>query len=254
MAKSLRSTTRKRNRAAMRATVGARDEAKVLRKVVRKTVTRVLAAGGGGSGGGGESEASLRALLGGVGGASAHLVTAAPTQRRKLPFTFNPALRERRLAEGLEDDTDDEALDAGAVNEKGEPLRGEPVPTGAASVLAAAAHGGGGGGGGGGTGDEGMAAERAAAGAEEEEGGEAAAVRRLLVQQSGRKRASTKPVGKRDMSASYHDWENKDLVNPAVPGFFYEELPKGARRARKDARGAGKKKWLQKAGPIPVAR
>ena len=83
---------------------------------------------------------------------------------------------------------------------------------------------------------------------------EAEAVRRLLTQQSGRKVAVGKPAGKREMSTSFYDWQNKDLVNPSVPGFFYEELPKGKGRARKEARG-GKLKHLRKSGgSIPFSR
>jgi hypothetical protein len=229
----------------MRGTVGKRDETKVLRKVVRHSAARALAAAAGG--GGGASEAALVSLLGGAGGASAHMVTLAPTHRRKLPYTFSTALREQRLAAGLEDDTDDEAVEAGAVNEKGEPLRGEPVPTGAASLSAQGAAAAAAAAGGAAGGEDGMA-----------EGGEAEELRRLLgggaPQLSGRKMAGNKPVGKRDMSASYYDWQNKDLVQPAVPGFFYEELPKGKGKLKRDARG-GKYKHVKKGGGIfPVAR
>ena len=236
MAKSLRSKSQKRNRAAMRSTIGARDETKVLRKVVRRSAARAITVGAV------ANEAAARSLLGGVGGSSAHMVTLAPTHRRKLPFTFNAALREQRLRDGLEDDTDDEAVEAGALNQNGELARGEPAPTGVASLAAAAARGSGGGGGGGGD-DDGMA---------EGEGAEAEALRRLLgVEQSGRKRAGDKPTGKREMSASFYDWQTKDLINPAVPGFFYEELPKGKGRAERDAKGgagkgAGRYKHLAK--------
>jgi hypothetical protein len=233
MAKSLRAHCKRRARTLMRETVGRRQEDKVLRKVTRRTAHALLASGE-------ASQAAVVALLGGVGGASRHLVTLAPAKRRALPFHFNPSLRASRLASGLEDDTDseEEADGSGRVNEKGEPALGEPIPTGAATASAgnaghfgAAAAGGGGGGGGGG-----MEGEEAEEGEEELEGdlddGEE------VVEQSGRKMAAGRPAGKRDMSDRYYDAQMKDLVNPLVAGFYSSEVPKGRKAAAKAARAA----------------
>jgi len=201
MAKSLRAHCKKRARTAMRETVGTRAAEKVLRKTTRSTLRGLLAAGG--------SEAALRSILGGAGGASARLVTLEPVARRALPYTFNAPLRAARVEGAIEDDTDDEAAEraAGAKDERGELLHSEPAPTGAKTAgtapvfrgLAAA-------------GDDGAGA--GADGAPEP---------------GGALRAFDKPVGKREMSSSYHAWQVLDKVNP-VAGFY--EVPAGKSRKK----------------------
>ena len=235
MAKSLRAHCKRRARTLMRQTVGKRQEDKVLRKVTRRTAASMAAAGA-------ESQAAIVALLGGVGGASRHLVTLEPRKRRALPFSFNHGLRAVRSAEGLEDDTDseEEADGTARVNEKGEPALGEPIPTGAKTsrgkgvrqdVMGRGA--------GAGEGAEGAAEEEEEQEEQEEEDlegdlddGE------HVVEQSGRKMAGDKPVGKREMSDRYYEWAQKDLVNPHVSGFYSEEIPKGKRALAKDQRKA----------------
>jgi hypothetical protein len=239
MAKSLRAHCKRRARTLMRQTVGKRQEDKVLRKVTRRTAHALLA-------GGDKSEADVLALLSGVGGGSRHLVTLQPRKRRALPFHFNSNLRAVRVASGLEDDTDSEEEADGTerVNEKGEPARGEPVPTGAAAptggnagFFMASGGGSGGGGGGAGSSGEGMGEE----GEEEEELEGDLDEGEDVVEQSGRKMAADKPVGKRDMSDRFYEWAQKDLINPHVSGFYPSELPLGKKAAAKAARKAKSK-------------
>jgi hypothetical protein len=219
MAKSLRAHCKKRARTMMRETVGTRLQAKHLRKTTRGNLKTLLASS---ALVGDASEADVRAVLGGAGGASAHLVTLAPRARRALPYSFNAELRAARRAGDIEDETDDDAEDvaAGARNERGDLLHAEPVPTGAktfgtAPIFAGLAGGDAGGGGGGG-GDD--APQPAAA-----------------------TRAFDKPVGKREMSASYYDWQKIDEVNPHVAGFY--DVPAGKNRklhGSRDGRRKGK--------------
>jgi len=202
MAKSLRAHCKKRARTAMRETVGARQSAKILRKTTRATLTGLISAGA--------SEAALREVLGGAGGASARLVTLEPAARRALPYTFNAELRAARFAGAVEDDTDDEADEraAGAKDQRGELLHAEPAPTGAKTAGTAPVFVG-----------------FAAAGDDGAADADGAPV------PGGALRAFDKPVGKREMSSSYNTWKKLDEVNP-VPGFY--EVPAGkSRKPRK---------------------
>jgi hypothetical protein len=226
MAKGLRAHCKRRARTLMRETVGKRQEDKVLRKVTRRTAQALLAAGE-------ATQAAVMSMLGGVGGASRHLVTLAPQRRRALPFHFNPALRASRAAAGLEDDTDseEEADGSARVNEKGVPALGEPVPTGAATAS---------------EGNAGHFGAAAAAGCGEEEEEEDAEEDEDLegeggaevVEQSGRKMAAGRPAGKRDMSDKYYEAQMMDLVNPSVAGFYSSEVPKGRKATAKAAKAA----------------
>jgi hypothetical protein len=219
MAKSLRAHCKRRARTLMRETVGKRQEDKVLRKVTRRTAQALLAAGE-------ATQAAVVSMLGGVGGASRHLVTLAPQRRRALPFHFNPALRAARAAAGLEDDTDseEEADGSARVNEKGEPALGEPIPTGAATASE------------GNAGHFGAAAARE--GDEEEEEDEELEGGAEVVEQSGRKMAAGRPAGKRDMSDKYYEAQMMDMVNPSVAGFYSSEVPKGRKATAKAAKAA----------------
>ena len=225
MAKGLRAHCKRRARTLMRETVGKRQEDKVLRKVTRRTAQALLAAGE-------ATQAAVMSMLGGVGGASRHLVTLAPQRRRALPFHFNPALRASRAAAGLEDDTDseEEADGSARVNEKGVPALGEPVPTGAATASEGNAGHFGAAAGAGGGGEE----AEAEAEAEEDEDLEGEEV----VEQSGRKMAAGRPAGKRDMSDKYYEAQMMDLVNPSVAGFYSSEVPKGRKATAKAAKAA----------------
>ena len=232
MAKSLRAHCKRRARTLMRETVGKRQEEKVLRKVTRRTARDLLASGA-------ATEAAVRSLLGGVGGTSRHLVTLEPVKRRALPFHFNAGLRASRVASDQLDDTDSEEEADGTerVNEKGEPARGEPVPTGARTAsqgnAGAFADGSGAGGGAGG----GMGGEEEEEEEEEDMEGDLDEGEEV-VEQSGRKMAAGKPAGKRDMSDRYYAAAGMDLVNPAVAGFYSEEVPLGKKAAAKAKRMA----------------
>ena len=205
MAKSLRAHCKKRARAEMRATVGVRQATKALRKTTRGTLRALVADGA--------SESAMRDMLAGAGGASAHQVTLEPRIKRKLPYTFNQALRESRIRGGVEDETDDEAENVGARNERGDLLRGEPTPTGAATagmdpVISLPSAG-------------------SAAAGETDERAQWGAVLR----------AFDKPLGKREMSASAYDWAVKDVVNPVVAGFY--EVPAGKNKKKRGDRYQG---------------
>lgn len=196
MAKSLRAHCKKRARTAMRETVGARSAAKILRKTTRSTLRGLLEAG--------ETEAELRTILSGAGGASARLVTLEPRKTRVLPYTFNTELRSARIAGDVEDLTDDEAEDVeqSARNERGELLYEEPVPTGSMTF-----------------GTEPVFSGMSAADGVAEDVD--------VVVSGAALRAFDKPVGKREMSASYHAWKKLDEINSNKAGFFDSEVPLG---------------------------
>jgi len=137
------------------------------------------------------ADAAARALLGGVAGASARLVTAAPGRKRALRYTFNASLRAARLGAGLEDETDDEAADDRA----GSGLVGDEGATGAhvtADVV-----------------------ESFGAVTEDAETDSA-----RLVEEAGMKKAPGKPVPKRGMGPRFREWADKDLSQPLTAGLF----------------------------------
>lgn len=138
---------------------------------------------------------AARALLGGVAGASARLVTAAPARKRALRYTFNSTLREARMGAGLEDETDDEAVADGAVA-----VGGGYAEQGVDSSANADDVMGGGGGGGGGAG--------------------AQPTETTAIEEAGRKKAPGKPVPKRGMGPRFREWEDKDAAQPLTAGLF----------------------------------
>lgn len=249
-----------------------------MRKTVRATMRALLKSGGAGVAPGGLTEGVLREMISGAvpagssGASAAALVTLEPRQRRKLPYTFNAALREQRLAQAVEDDTDDEADVAAKeleVDSEAEERGGEPEQSGAATAgrralirdrvrgtharAAAAAAAAAGAGGMDVEGEEGGAAAAAAAAVAAEE--EAAAVAAALAKpvQSGRKMAPEKPAGKRDMSAEFYEYAMRDIINPRVSGFY--AVPEGKRKkARAARRGAKKPEPLFAPSSVPHVR
>lgn len=205
MAKSLRAHCKRRARTAMRETVGTRIADKIMRKTTRSTFSKLLASG--------SSEEELRSVLSGADGASARLVTLEPRKTRALPYTFNTELRAARIGGEIEDMTDDEAAEVedGAKNERGELLHAEPVPTGERTF-----------------GTEPIFLGMAAA---DDDGAGAGADG--PVQPGAALRAFDKPVGKRDMSASYHAWTKMDKINPYKAGFYGSEVPLGKNKKNK---------------------
>jgi hypothetical protein len=156
----------------------------------------------------------LRGMLSGVGGASASLVTTAPTHKKKLRHSFNTGLREQRLKEGLEDETDDEA-----VEEEAKAARRRAAGAGAGSSVGAGA----------GAGDDEDGEER--------------------VEMSGMLKAPDKPLPKRQMTTQYYEWQSKDLVNPNAPGVFDVVHKPSASRQRWLANKKKKGKAIGK-GPV----
>jgi hypothetical protein len=107
MAKSIRSKIMKKHRAHQRKTVGEKATTKILRKTVRR-MKRSL----------GELDedrpttlAALRVALATGSAAAVADATGRAVDKKKLRYTFNSALREQRLADDLEDVSDDEAAD-----------------------------------------------------------------------------------------------------------------------------------------------
>ncbi len=143
----------------------------------------------------------VKDLLSGVNGAGAGLVTEAPAKKKKLRYTFNTALRQKRLEDEVEDETDDE-------EEGGEELM---------EVRAEA--------------EEGYSEIRVTGG-----GPDGAA------EQAGRTKHPDKPMGKRGMSASYYDWQNKDLAQPHASGMYDSSFDGqlGLRGRQTSKRKAGK--------------
>jgi hypothetical protein len=205
MAKSLRAHCKRRARTAMRETVGTRIADKIMRKTTRSTFRGLLASG--------SSEDELRGMLSGADGASARLVTLEPRKTRALPYTFNTELRAARIGAEIEDLTDDEAAEVedGAKNERGELLHSEPVPTGERTF-----------------GTEPIFSGMAASDDDGTGGGADGPV-----VSGAALRAFDKPVGKRDMSASYHAWTKLDKINPYKAGFYGSEVPLGKNKKNK---------------------
>jgi len=180
-----------------------------------------------------KAESTVREILGGVGGASNHLVTIEPHKRRNLPFTFNSTLRASRQAAGLEDDTDsEEEFDGTArLNEKGEPAFGEPIPTGSATA-----------------GGRAVITEIGGDSMKDEDGAEE------VVQQSGRKMAGDKPVGKREMSDLVYKWAKIDIINPNISGFYSSDVPAGKRAKARAVRAQKRGVALKRSTFIPMVK
>ena len=135
----------------------------------------------------------------------------APAKLRKLRYTFNTAFRERRLADQLEEESDDE----------------EEVRMGRVEASVAA-------------GSAGVAATAAAAAAAEAADDEDAEDVRL----SGVKMGAGKPLGKRDLTSRYadnlRDGSGGLYISDAV--FHGNKESKSAHRRRKGKGGAAAKK------------
>jgi hypothetical protein len=149
---------------------------------MRKTTRRTLKSLSEQSGGQASLE-DLRSLLTGTGAGSktaAALVTMEPVLKKKLRYTFNTEVRKQRLADDLEDETDDEALDA--------------------AETAAAAK------------------KRADEEAAEEDEDAAPAPHRI--EQSGMKKNPEKPLPKREMTTQHYEWAVRDEMNPNAAGAY----------------------------------
>jgi hypothetical protein len=157
----------------------------------------------------------LRGFLTGAGGASASLVTTEPAHKKPLRFSFNTELREQRLKDGFEDETDDEA-----VEEEEEAAR-----------RAAGAGGG----------EEEDGAGGAAVGGEDDDDGP--------VEVAGMLKHPDKPLPKRKMTTQHYEWQAKDIVNPNAPGVFDVVHKPSASRQRWLERKKKKGKAIGK-GPV----
>lgn len=139
----------------------------------------------------------IKTVFSGVRGESAKLVTLEPVKTKKLRYTFNHDFREKRIATGLEDMTDDEDSEEELY-----------IPTGAETA---------------GTGiiiEDKRDPNHIVLGDDDQ-----------VIEGAAMTKAPTKPVGKQEMSSLYYEWQKKDLAQPNNPGFY--DVSGGRNKRRK---------------------
>jgi hypothetical protein len=189
---------------------------KMLRKTTRQMMKNLVQQPG-------VSVEDVAALLSGAGGASAKLVTLEPLKRKKMRYTFNTNLRQKRIADDLEDETDDEALEE---EEKRAKASGARAGAGAGAGAGSASM------------------------EDDDDGEDGAGEYEEKAQRSGMYKNPDKPLPKREMTTEYYKWQNHDLANPGVPGLFDVQHKPSASRQRWQAakKRAGKAKAGKKGG------